>query len=153
MIRLLDTTNFEELESICRLGKEFCEAVNTNTFDKLSFLKFVHNLLSKKIGKVFVLDINNEVVGMLGVAASPCFYNNNVLRVQECFWWITPEHRNSRESIKLFNKVEEWAKEINAHQIMVSSTATLNPEKLEKFYIKKGFKKVDINYVKDVKNA
>jgi N-acetylglutamate synthase-like GNAT family acetyltransferase len=153
MIRDLNPNSFEELETLCVFGKAFCESINTHTFDKFSFLKFVHAILSKKRGKVFVLELDNKVVGSVGVVASPCFYNNNILRVQECFWWVDPEHRNSRESVKLFNKVEEWAKEINAHQVMVSSTATLNPEKLEKFYIKKGFKKVDINYVKDVKNA
>jgi N-acetylglutamate synthase-like GNAT family acetyltransferase len=153
MIRDLNLSNPDEIQTICVGGKAFADAAGATSFDKTSFIKFVHSLYANKKGKLFVIETDNTVVGGLGVIAYPCFYNNNVLRVQECFWWIDPEHRNFNNSINLFNKIEEWAKEINAHQIMVSSTSTLNPEKLEKFYVKKGFTKVDINYVKDINNA
>jgi hypothetical protein len=150
MIRDLNLNNPTEIQTICVLGKAFADAAGATSFDESSFLKFVLNLYSGKKGKLFVIETDNTVVGGLGVIAYPCFYNNNVLRVQECFWWIDPEHRNFNNSINLFNKIEEWAKEIKANQIIVSSTSTLNPEKLEKFYSKKGFKKIDINYIKDI---
>ena len=153
MIRLLDTTNFEELQTICKFGRQFAKESGAGEFDDKSFLKFINDCLSTKRGKVFILEINNTVAGMLGLLAHPCYFNRNSLRVQETFWWVDPEYRNTKESIKLFNKVEEWAKEIGANQVIVSSTAVLNADKLEKFYIKKGFRKMDINYVKDVKNA
>lgn len=153
MIRDLDTNSFEELQTFCRFGREFAKASGAGDFDDLSLLKSVHDILATKRGKVFILEIDNQAAGVLGVVAFPCYFNHKSLRVQEIFWWVDPEYRNTKESIKLFNKVEEWAKEIGATQVMVSAMAALEADKLDKFYTKKGFRKMDINYVKDLKNA
>ena len=153
MIRDLDTNSFDELQTICKFGREFAKESGAGEFDDLSFLKSIHDILSTKRGKVFILEIDNQVAGMVGMLAHPCYFNRKNLRVQEIFWWVDPEYRNTKESIKLFYKVEEWANEIKANQVMVSSTAVINTDKLEKFYTKKGFRKMDINYVKDLKNA
>ena len=101
--------------------------------------------------KLLVLEVDGQVVGGVGMYAYKCFYND-VLRVQEIFWWVDPEYRNTRDSIKLFNKVEEWAQEIGADEVMVSSTV-LNADKIERFYTKKGFRKMDINYIRSLNHA
>lgn len=143
---------FEELNTICRFGKAFAEASNAGDFEDLVFLKTIHNILSARRGKVFILEVDGVVAGMLGVIASVNYYNSK-LRVQEVFWWVDEQYRNSRDSIKLFNKIEEYAKEVEADEIMVSSTATMNVDKLEKFYTKKGFYKMDINYIRSLNHA
>ena len=153
MIRDLDTNNFEELKTFCQYGKNFADASGAGEFDDTSLLKSISDILSTKRGKFFVLEIDKQVAGGLGVVAFPCYFNRKNLRVQEIFWWVDPQFRNSRESIKLFYKIEEWAKEIGANQVMVSAMAALETEKLDKFYTKKGFRKMDINYVKDLNNA
>lgn len=153
MIRELNTNSFEELQTLCRFGKEFAKVSGAGNFDDLSLLKFVNDILSTKRGKVFILEINKQVAGTIGVVAYPCYFNRSSLRVQETFWWVDPEYRNTKESIKLFTKVEEWAKEIKADQVMISAMEALDPDRLGRFYTKKGFRKMDINYVKDLKNA
>ena len=150
-IRLLNPTE-EELETLCRFGKEFATESNAGGFCKKTFLKSVDAFLKSQKAKIFMLEVNGKVAGTVGVYAYHCFYND-VLRVQEIFWWVDPEYRNTRDSIKLFNKVEEWAQEIGADEVMVSSTATMNVDKLEKFYTKKGFRKMDINYIRSLKDA
>lgn len=141
----------DELETLCRYGKEFSEASNAGGFCKKTFLKSVDTFLKSQKAKIFMLEINGKVAGTVGVYAYRCFYND-VLRVQEIFWWVDPEYRNTRDSIKLFNKVEEWAQEIGADEVMVSSTI-LNADKIEKFYTKKGFRKMDINYIRSLNHA
>ena len=153
MIRELDTSNFEELNTFCKYGKDFADASGAGDFDDASLLKSISDILSTKRGKFFILEIDKQVAGGLGVVAFPCYFNRKNLRVQEIFWWVDPKFRNTKESIKLFYKIEEWAKEIGANQVMVSAMAALEAEKLDKFYTKKGFRKMDINYVKDLKNA
>ena len=151
MIRSLNPIQ-SELDIICKFGRSFAEESNAGDFNDLAFLKTIHTILSTNTGKVFILEIDNQIAGMVGVNAYKNYYNNN-LRVQEIFWWIDYQYRNTRDSIKLFNKVEEWAQEIGADEVMVSSTATMNVDKLEKFYTKKGFRKMDINYIRSLKDA
>jgi N-acetylglutamate synthase-like GNAT family acetyltransferase len=151
MIRPLNPT-VPELNKICKFGRLFAKESNAGEFDDLAFLKSIHNITSQKRGQVFILEIEGEVAGMVGVTAYKNYYNNKI-RVQEIFWWVDDLYRNTRDSIKLFNKVEEWAKEIGADEVMVSSTATMNVDKLEKFYTKKGFRKMDINYVRGLDHA
>ena len=151
MIRSLNPIQ-SELDIICKFGRSFAEESNAGDFNDLAFLKTIHTILSTNTGKVFILEIDNHIAGMVGVNAYKNYYNNN-LRVQEIFWWVDYQYRNTRDSIKLFNKVEEWAQEIGADEVMVSSTATMNVDKLEKFYTKKGFRKMDINYIRSLKDA
>jgi N-acetylglutamate synthase-like GNAT family acetyltransferase len=151
MIRELNPIPLE-LETICKFARSFAEESNAGEFEDKVFLDSIHKLLSSGKAKVFILEINNKIAGMIGVTAYKNYYNNNV-RVQEIFWWVDYEYRNTRDSIKLFNKVEEWAQNIGADEVMVSSTATMNVDKLEKFYTKKGFRKMDINYIRSLKNA
>jgi len=141
----------EELETLCRFGKEFSDASNAGGFCKKTFLNSVDTFLKSQKAKIFVLDNGTNIVGTVGVYAYKVFYND-VLRVQEIFWWVDPEYRNTRDSIKLFNKVEEWAQEIGADEVMVSSTV-INADKIEKFYTKKGFRKMDINYIRSLNHA
>jgi RimJ/RimL family protein N-acetyltransferase len=140
-----------ELNTICKFGRAFAKESGAGDFEDLVFIKSLHTLLSVGKGKVFILEINNNVAGMIGVTCYKNYYNNN-LRVQEIFWWVDPEYRNTRDSIKLFNKVEEWAQEIKADEVMVSSTV-VNSDKIEKFYTKKGFRKMDINYIRSLNHA
>ena len=153
MIRDLDTSSFNELQTICKFGEEFAKASGAGDFDGLSLLKSIHDILAAKRGKVFILEIDKQVAGVVGVTAFPCYFNRKNLRVQEIFWWVDPAYRNTKGSLQLFNKVEKWAKEIGANQVMVSAMANLEPDRLDRIYTKKGFRKMDINYVKDLKNA
>ena len=150
IIRPLNTTE-EELDLYCKFGKQFAEESNAGGFCKKTFLKSIDSFLKSGKAKLLVLEVNGQVVGGVGMYAYKCFYND-VLRVQEIFWWVDPEYRNTRDSIKLFNKVEEWALEIGADEVMVSSTV-LNADKIEKFYTKKGFRKMDINYIRSLNHA
>jgi N-acetylglutamate synthase-like GNAT family acetyltransferase len=151
MIRELNPTALE-LQTICNFGRSFAEESNAGEFEDKVFLESIHKLLSAKKAKVFILEIDNKIAGMLGVLCYKNYFNSK-LRVQELFWWVDHEYRNTRDSIKLFNKVEEWAQTIGADEIMVSSTATMNVEKLEKFYTKKGFHKMDINYIRSLQSC
>ena len=150
MIRELNPTPLE-LETICKFGRSFAEESNAGEFEDKIFLDSMNKLLSAGKAKVFILEINNKIAGMLGVLCYKNYFNSK-LRVQELFWWVDHEYRNTRDSIKLFNKVEEWAKSIGADEVMVSSTATMNVDKLEKFYTKKGFRKMDITYIRSLQS-
>jgi N-acetylglutamate synthase-like GNAT family acetyltransferase len=151
IIRPLNPT-LEELKILCKFAKAFADSANAGKFEEKVFLSFIDNMLKSKKGQVFMLEKEGKVVGMLGVYACQVFYNSN-LRVQEIFWWVDPEYRNSKDSVKLFNKVEEWAKNIGADEVMVSSTTTMKVNELERFYTKKGFRKMDITYIRSLKNG
>jgi len=152
MIRPINKT-IEDLEAIGIYGGHFAEAADAGPYDAQSLISFVIKLLDSNVGQVFVMEVDGKVRGAVGLYASKCFYHSGITRVQELFWWVEPEYRDTKDSIRLFNKIEEWSKEKGAYSVMVSSTANLNPEQLERFYNKRGFRKVDINFVKEINNA
>ena len=75
MIRELDTSNFEELNTFCKYGKDFADASGAGDFDDASLLKSISDILSTKRGKFFILEIDKQVAGGLGVVAFPCYFN------------------------------------------------------------------------------
>lgn len=151
IIRTLNPTP-EELKTLCKFGKAFADSANAGEFEAKPFLNFIDTMLKSKKGEVFILEKNGKVVGTIGVYAYRVFYNSK-LRVQEIFWWVDPEYRNSKDSVKLFNIVEEWAKKVDADEVMVSSTTTMKVDELERFYTKKGFRRMDITYIRSLKNG
>lgn len=72
-----------------------------------------------------VIDLDGRLVGMIGAQREqdPWFHNSK--RIRELFWWITPEYRSSRWSVKLFQQWQEdtdrWIADGIANQVSLST--------------------------------
>ncbi len=134
------------------MGRNFIDMVYGG-FDQDSFIKTlisVMNGLHGHPGAVFALEVDGKVIGAVGMISAPLWFNYSILQVQELFWWVDPEHRASRDSFRLFKRVEQWAEDIGAQEIVIASTAKLNPERLERFYLKLGYERRDNYFWKKV---
>jgi hypothetical protein len=103
---------------------------------------------------VIVGEVDGELIAMTGIMLSPSWFNENQTVARELFWYIKPAFRNiGRLAIQMFNWLEKWAVDVRANELAMARTSTLSPEKLDKFYRKKGFSPADSYYTKGLKNG
>jgi GNAT superfamily N-acetyltransferase len=99
---------------------------------------------------VVVTDDHNVARGvLLGTIQEQLF--NRERTAFEIVWWVSPEHRNLRASVKLFEAFEYWAKKLNCKYIQTGAAQnTESTTAVEKFYDKKKYKKVESNFIKAI---
>jgi hypothetical protein len=89
---------------------------------------------------------NGTLVGLLAGVIAPHFITTDIL-AQESMWFCVPDHRGL-ESLKMFKAFEQWAAEKGATAISMVSLERLSPPSVEKFYLKRGYAKVEAHYLK-----
>lgn len=135
-----------DLPAIIELGRSFYAEGNLPGRVEPEQVKRSWNLfLATGQGALFVLERDGAVVGALGALIYPDM-NDGDLVATEAFWYVMPEHRGG--GIALFNAFEAWASAAGAKRLMMVHLLDLMPKALEKFYIKKGYRPIEIHYIK-----
>lgn len=80
----------------------------------------------------------------------PHWWNPSILVAQELGWWVEPEYRGGTLAIRLLNRFEEAAKAKGASKIMMICLEAVEPDKVEKIYLKKGYAKLERIFSKDI---
>lgn len=147
MIRKAEMTDLNELLD---MAGHFAAEANEELDDK-TFLIFAASLILGRVsGTIFVIDTDGVATGMMGLLASPKWFNTNKVTVDELFWYVHPEHRGGRDAIRLFEKAEEYATSVGASDVKMAATQYTVPEKVERLYLRRGFHKQETFYRKDL---
>lgn len=91
--------------------------------------------------------VDSEVVGFLVAGVTAPLFSDDLVS-SELAWFVSKDHRGSRESLKLLSSYEEWAKEKGCKFVTMVDINTL--ENLEDFYSKKGYTLTEKTYVKEI---
>jgi GNAT superfamily N-acetyltransferase len=95
---------------------------------------------------VILLRKNEKVIGFLvGFANSPLFSTDKI--ATEAAWYVYPEHRG-RGSLKLLQAYEYWAKHVAKCKLI--QMLHLGDERLDKLYERKGYRKSEVCYIKEI---
>jgi GNAT superfamily N-acetyltransferase len=95
---------------------------------------------------VILLRKEEKAVGFIvGFANSPLFSGDKI--ATEAAWYVQPEHRG-RGSLKLLQAYEYWAK--NVAKVKLIQMLHLGDERLDKLYERKGYRKSEVCYIKEV---
>lgn len=92
-----------------------------------------------EVGKIFVLEINGAVVGMIGllIFIHPIAGETTV---SEVFWWVEPEHRGG--GLRLLKRAEQWARTQGAVKLMmIAPTAEVG-----QLYLRLGYEPLETTY-------
>ena len=103
-------------------------------------------------------DINNGVVifslyggvpcGLLVGKVSEVYFNKQKIAF-ELMWYVREAFRKFRESLRMFEVYEYWAKNIaKVEYVQMNCLGDSNGDTLTKFYIRKGFKMVEKGFLK-----
>lgn len=104
------------------------------------------NLIDNHV--VFIAEENNKSLGMIAGMVVPNLYNPKFTILQEFFWWIKEEYRNTKAAFKLFSAFEKEAIKLKVNSIVMVSTA-YTPQ-LERIYKHKNYRPIEYAFMKEI---
>lgn len=147
----------KDIDSIVAMAIDFHSAshvVDTIPFDSKSFVDTIVTMMADGYGIVIVAEHDSgELVGMIGGMVNSHWFNNSLLIGHDMFWWVAEYARGSSAGLKLLKAFEDWTHSKGCHMIVLAHTPTLQPEKVENLYIRRGYAKQDTYYAKVVNHA
>ena len=102
---------------------------------------FIKNALANEKARILVAEVSGRLVGMIGFWVFPHYFSADPMAV-EIAWFVEPEHRGSRLSLRLLQSAEEEAAKIGAqHMQMISPSVKTNG-----LYKKLGYTEVETTF-------
>lgn len=106
-------------------------------------------IMQANFGAIWVLEHNNEYVGALGGILSPDVSTGDIVAT-EAFWFVLPKYRGGALGIRLMFHFEKWALAMGAKRILMSMVECSIPERLNAFFIKRGYKRAEVAFIKEL---
>ncbi len=137
----------KEIPLLYSLAESFCaSSAFIDPFDRDYFTQVWTALITKEIGVIFLLEEQERVVGMLGGIKYPDL-QNGTMTATECFWYVLPEKRG--RGMSLLSAFEKWADSQGCKKKIMVHLMDSMPEKLKRVYEHKGYRAVEVHYVKE----
>lgn len=146
----LEALPVSELAEVAALGARFYRVGNLpGGVHPPVFVATWTAFLNAGFGAIFGLrNEERELIGVLGAVVLPD-PNDGVLIGSEFFWWVVPEARG--HGLKLLKEYERWAVEDKgAKRIGMVHLLSLSPESLGKLYERRGYKAIEVHYIKEI---
>lgn len=119
-------------------------------FDPDGYSRFYLSSLNQDSIGIWLAEIDDKIVGICGALAYPLYFNPSALVVQELWWWLTPSARGSGAGAKMFQQIEQWAKEQNAVALFMIALEDQRAQKMERLYARAGFRPMERTFIKEV---
>jgi hypothetical protein len=148
MIRTLLIEDEEEVPSFFARFKDDSKCVSINV---PYAQKYYRTMIENKMGQVFLLcdEETGSVHGGLACIKGPVPHSGQMVAV-ELFWYVAPEYRGSLGALELLVAFENWAKENQCSSCALIHMMDSQPERLEKLYLRMGYKLLEKHYIKEV---
>ena len=114
--------------------------------DETRFCETWSRLILQKIGVAFIEYEGAEVAGGLGAVVTQDPFGQKVI-ASESFWFVRETARGSL-GIRLFRVFEDWARVNGVGSIQMIHLLDETGEKAKKFYLRSGYKPVEVRYQK-----
>lgn len=139
-----------ELEWCRKCAEQFF--VDSKLPGRLDFHYWVgywQNLIHLKIGEVFALVNDCEVLGMLGGVKTRCSMTGD-LEAYEMFWYVMPEYRGVA-GVKILKHFENWALQSECKRVKMVHLESINPKEMKDLYLRMGYETLEHAYTKELK--
>lgn len=152
MIKIATLEDLDVLQDMC----ERFHLESPYSFLQVNNLKVresISSVLNQEKTQGIVLlgyNLKEEPLGMVaGLRIEPLFSREPI--ASELVWYIKPEFRGSRESLRLLQAFEYWARHVaKVKMIQLACLSSLNPEKVGKLYNRMGYVKHEEAYIKEL---
>lgn len=155
-VRRLDTggdmireAGIDDLPRLVCMGRDFfneTELWNVTSFDEQSAMKTLSAMITNKDSVILVAEKDGVVVGVAGAVIVPFYFNMAQQVAQEFFWFVEREYRNGSVGIRLYDALEQWARDGGAG-LMSMAALGCNPS-VSKFYFQRGYYQQETNYLR-----
>ncbi len=105
-------------------------------FDDETVTNLIHLVMRK--GIFLVAQVEDELVGILGVIGAPFMFNSNYTICSEVVWWVAPAHRQGTLGRDLLRRVDQLRQLKGWVYFQMTRLETSNPV-LDRFFKKEGF--------------
>jgi GNAT superfamily N-acetyltransferase len=150
MIRAATLKDVPQLVPLARAFYAEAPPVGRAPFDEASTALSFRELIRNPIMHVFVIERDGTLVGVTAGVVAPLLFNHKAKRGQEFLWYVSPDARGTRDSLRLFRALEEWVKAEGATSFLMGALAT-SPESVREFYKRSGFVAYEHGFMKDLK--
>ena len=140
-----------DIDALIEMGKSFL------SYSKYGqAVPFDHDQMAKGLcgvidhGVIFVAEKHGEIIGGLVGARSQMWFAPDTLIASELAWWVKPEHRGSKLSIRLLHEFERWGKANGAKLIAMSDLVIDGDNPAGRLIEKLGYALVERAHVKGV---
>lgn len=117
-------------------------------FDRDGMAATLRGMLANPRAGVWVAFQNSKPVGLAGALCYPLYFNPAYEVAQELFWWLDPAARGCGAGEKLFQNVQNWAKELGAAAVFMIALDDARVDKMDRFYKRAGFQPMERTYMK-----
>lgn len=129
------------------LGQEFCaDADIPGGIIPEVFINTWEEMLSSGAGVIFGMEKDGLLVGMLG-GVTYSDMNNGALVGQECFWFVSKEHRGG--GIELLKAFEAWCIERGCKRWTMVYLVSSMPEIVEQIYRGRNYRPMEVHWLKE----
>jgi hypothetical protein len=154
MTLTLKIATYDHFPEILEMFERFHGSSNYKNceFDQSKMSDVVINAIEDKSSQclVVLVDESNSAKGVLFGSISEQIFNRERTAF-EIVWWVNPEYRNTRASIRLFKAFEYWAKKTNCTNIVTGAAEeTKETAGVKRFYAKHGYSPVECNFIKRI---
>lgn len=129
------------------IPKFLAEFGHPEPFKPESFRKFWQRLYEWDAGRILVVQFGSEILGALGYSEHEDPYTGARV-LSEQFWYVDPVHRASKVGLQLIAEFERRAE--NHDWMFLCNLASLEGEKMDQLYTRKGYKQMERVYWKKV---
>lgn len=137
----------EEMGRVAVFMKAFEKETEFVTVDVGYATTRYEEMINSGVATVFVADQGDELLGALGLIKAPDLHNGEMMAI-ETFWFVAPEHRGI--GLRLLDAFEEWAALNGCDKTAMIHLVDSMPERLERFYLKRGYSLVEKHYIKGI---
>lgn len=145
MVAFAYTSDLPELSNLG--GSFYKESGLDGSFVGQAWIKKWSALMDCGVGFILKQVRMGRIVGSFGFIATEDI-NNGSLVANETFWFVLPEFR--ARGFELLIKYEEVAKEMGCARCSMIHLEALQPERLAQLYTKRGYRKVETQYFKNL---
>uniref|UniRef100_A0A6M3IPD8 Putative acetyltransferase n=1 Tax=viral metagenome TaxID=1070528 RepID=A0A6M3IPD8_9ZZZZ len=127
---------FEQASKFVKVDPEYCRRIYSD-------------MIGRGMAKGFILIEDGNIHGGIGGLIGPDLHNGEKTAV-ETFWFVAPGFRGGLGAYELWRKFEEWAKEQGCKKVAMIHLSDSYPERLERIYKARGYKLLELHYVKEL---
>jgi GNAT superfamily N-acetyltransferase len=121
-------------------------------FDRDGMAVTLHGMFANPRAGVWLALQDDAPVGIAGALMYPLYFNPAYEVVQELFWWLNPEARGNGAGKKLFQSVQNWAKDAGAAAVFMIALDDNRVDKMDRFYKRAGFHPMERTYMKGTRS-
>lgn len=136
MIRHATCLDRAEVLELCREFYPHTSYAKWAPFDEESVLEQIDRCT--KTGIMLVAQIEDKLVGIIGMVAGPFIFNKDLISATELIWWIQPEHRKSGLGIELVKRADILRKLKGWKSFQMIRLEESDP-RLDEVYVSLGF--------------